>query len=134
MHLLRLSSDPSGFRPVSPWPPPVSFTGDRWPKANLSTPGQTKWLEHPQATASDSFTETLRRYTLRPIRTTLSAIAFSCLGHKLLTSRSNRIPGGDGETRTPDLLRAKQALSQLSYIPRHRLLSAPLIERRSELL
>ena len=26
-------------------------------------------------------------------------------------------PGGDGETRTPDPLLAKQVLSQLSYIP-----------------
>ncbi len=26
-------------------------------------------------------------------------------------------PGGDGEDRTPDLLHAMQALSQLSYVP-----------------
>ena len=28
-------------------------------------------------------------------------------------------PGGDEGTRTPDLLRAREALSHLSYIPRH---------------
>ena len=33
-------------------------------------------------------------------------------------SRSPRVQGGDAGSRTPDLLRAKQALSQLSYIPK----------------
>ena len=34
-----------------------------------------------------------------------------------LDLNGSETPGGDGEARTPDLLHAMQALSQLSYVP-----------------
>ena len=44
-----------------------------------------------------------------------------------------RLPGGDEEVRTPDPLRARQVLSQLSYTPIHGMASVFCSEVSAEL-
>ena len=46
----------------------------------------------------------------------------------LVSLRTEPTNGGAEEDRTPDLLRARQALSQLSYGPRYRLSSPPGVD------
>ena len=68
-----------------------------------------------------------------------SYISFSFMFNFLLSLANYVSNGGAKEDRTPDLLRAKQALSQLSYGPmvglrRFELLTSPLSGVRSNQL
>ena len=127
MHLLRVSRGPRAFTPVGFWPLAGNPVADQWPTAN-PTPRQEKRLEVSQATAANTLRMVPLHGTTHPSH--CSAVAFPLNRHQHLASRSDTVTGGDGETRTPDLLRAKQALSQLSYIPvaacRTRVTPAPM--------
>ena len=54
---------------------------------------------------------------LEPPTSRLSGVRSNLLSYRPLFAYPHPIYGGDEEDRTPDLLRAKQALSQLSYTP-----------------
>ena len=54
---------------------------------------------------------------LEPPTSRLSGVRSNLLSYRPLSAYPHPIFGGDEEDRTPDLLRAKQALSQLSYTP-----------------
>ena len=54
---------------------------------------------------------------LEPPTSRLSGVRSNLLSYRPSFAYPHPIFGGDEEDRTPDLLRAKQALSQLSYTP-----------------
>jgi hypothetical protein len=116
MHLLKLASGLEALRLVGPWPPPeiaIISTGGQWPTFFISDMNSgLSTLKPPQQTLS------LCKRLTSGASSDLSYYGSNTLPWpQSLCSRSFCVFGGDGETRTPDLLRAKQALSQLSYIP-----------------
>ena len=136
---LRVSATPRGIspldralhRPCTPRHPPHAHPCARPAHAaEVSCLGRT--LRRKEATASlrtqSRFTRTHQRYHMvRTFHESLSS-AFLCQGAWSTLQEGHR-PGGATGARTPNLRRARAALSRLSYDPRPQARRTPALPR-----